>query len=881
MATGLPKRKYLTIIGFFGVAVLLAGAVLFTRPGLPARQAVVERILAEKLGQPVDVRGNVSLDLGNAIGISISEAYFASYNGEDASADRRAFEQIAFDAPYGLLLGQTGGVSNFEISGISFDFARSAQPLSEEETGFPETLVTGLLANPFYENIKFANAAFTYSDAENGWNEKIFIEELKVETPDSREASSLTMRAFLNETPMTLSGSIRKSVTTDALLKADVALHTTSPAFSASLTGVADYSNPIAQFDGLVTTETNSLDALLSAFNIESAIEATGAYKAKLKGPVNELRQNDLTLSLNAASGTRLTVMGDVVPAAKDEAIDLTFSVDLGPPPDQDTDAALALSLTGVAGRLRGSFQQVELLDGKIKTSAAILDLDEIGPISAERIVKNADGTVGLIGLAIKNGPRDAPNLALSGEIGDLVDLRQIQLTGTYAFPTTSLFVPVGQSGEDLGTLTGSLSLDNFNGQFGLKDLTGQVSGTDLFALTYELSVPEFRRIDELAFEVSFSVPDFPPFLSAIGGPDRPGLQPVDFNGRVSLSDSVLAMSGDMISGKSQLKADLSLSEPDTAGNWLLGGTIVSDKLDFTDFQGPVELAGNGISFKKPDVEITVPIEKTLRAELDLLIKQLVSGGKKAGDVKGKLTYEKNRIALAPLSLSYLGGTINGDFGADLSSAPVNLSASGRVEKFRFGQLLRELGQATDFNSTAYLSFDVSGSGASARTLGKTLSGKVSGSLWGGVLPNRLLDLSGLNLVTWLSTGGSGKTSKLVCAVLPFQFKNGTATTETLILETEDVQVVGSGQVNLKADTLKLGFLPRPKRKQLVEIVSPFELEGPIGKPKLTVRDAGAGRAIGEVLSMPLSLLGKIFQGTGPVDETAKPCVLPKTGGPK
>ena len=169
----------------------------------------------------------------------------------------------------------------------------------------------------------------------------------------------------------------------------------------------------------------------------------------------------------------------------------------------------------------------------------------------------------------------------------------------------------------------------------------------------------------------------------------------------------------------------------------------------------------------------------------------------------------------------------------------------------------------------------LTGVATSAMGFAKSMSGSFRGSLWGGTLPGRVIDLTGLNLVSWLFSG-SGANAKLVCAVLPLSFKNGVASTKSLIIETENVQIVGGGTINLKKSAFDLTFVPRAKRKQLVETVSPFELKGPFGDPKLTIRNAGAGRAVGEIVALPLNLLGQIFGGGAPADEKIKPCTLPK-----
>ncbi|CTQ72666.1 hypothetical protein [Roseibium alexandrii] len=118
----------------------------------------------------------------------------------------------------------------------------------------------------------------------------------------------------------------------------------------------------------------------------------------------------------------------------------------------------------------------------------------------------------------------------------------------------------------------------------------------------------------------------------------------------------------------------------------------------------------------------------------------------------------------------------------------------------------------------------------------------------GGHFPDRLIELSGLSVFTWLMSGNAEQGAKLVCAVLPLRFKSGSASGNSIVVETENVQIVGGGSVNFKNGNLDLAFLPRAKKKQLVEIVSPFEIKGNLLDPELIVKDSGAGRAMGEVL---------------------------------
>jgi hypothetical protein len=89
----------------------------------------------------------------------------------------------------------------------------------------------------------------------------------------------------------------------------------------------------------------------------------------------------------------------------------------------------------------------------------------------------------------------------------------------------------------------------------------------------------------------------------------------------------------------------------------------------------------------------------------------------------------------------------------------------------------------------------------------------------------------------------------------------------------------------LKNGTIVLEFVPRAKRPDLVEIVTTFAVRGPLAGPEIVVLSGGgAGRAVAEIVSTPLNILGAVFGAGEAANDNAgseKPCVIPKAGGPK
>jgi hypothetical protein len=177
--------------------------------------------------------------------------------------------------------------------------------------------------------------------------------------------------------------------------------------------------------------------------------------------------------------------------------------------------------------------------------------------------------------------------------------------------------------------------------------------------------------------------------------------------------------------------------------------------------------------------------------------------------------------------------------------------------------VLKELGLDPVVTGTLHASFDLVAAGRSARAAFRSASGSLTASLWGGSIGTARLDLAGLGVPRWLlgRKRPSGR-ANIVCAIVPLKLKNGRATSGSIVIETDDVQVVGHGAIDFRNDTIELIFQPQPKRKDLINIVTPFAIKGKLSSPKIEIQKGGVPiRAVEEVVALPLNLLGLIVKG--------------------
>ncbi len=885
----LPKRfRIFVIIGL----VFLAGAtttvllILKSDLFLPLRQSLVAELIGDSLGHPISINGDVSFAFADNVKISISDAVFVEGKTRNVSG-AEAFKRVSFECAYSCLVGKVKDLGTFQMAGATIivrppTAASSGEEPQEAPAAF--RIPSAFLKSRLSDDFLLSDVQLRYVDEPNGWDEAFDIRTLRFRRPSGSGKTAIAFAGTTNGYDLTLEGEISRGDWKTPLAVLPITIRLEVSGLTSTATGTIDISNPVAIVDLSFNSRSESIGDFLEAAGLAREIEGTGDATGTLSGPLDSLALADLSLSARNEFGDTLDVTGSVGDLVNGSAISLDLRSTLAPlaPRDPDADDAFAIETTGLTLHLSGSRDKLSVSDAHVITNLAVLELGDFGPISVERVVKQPDNRVSLEGIDIRHGPAEAPYLELRGRIGDLLGLEEIHLSGGYHVPTAEAFGLSLDDANALGRLAGEIEISDQDGLLSLRKFTAAVTGTDLLSFDAELSIAHLRRIDAFALETELDIPDLAAYASVFGVTLTHAAPVVAFDGTLTLRDSSFSADGALQAGASKVQIDAKLSEDTDNGLYAATGDIRSAQLDVSDFAGLIELTIKGEHPHLDPVEIAEAVKYKTRMKIGLDIEKLITNKAVAGNVAGTLGYEDLKLSLAPLALTYLGGTIKGDFSADFNKKTPVLSAKGRIEKWRLGRLMREFGLTAPFNSTIYMSFDVNGAAGSAIGLLKSLTGRVTASLWGGEIPTRLIDLTGLNLVTWVFSNTSGKdTSKLVCAVMPLHFKNGRASTTSLIIETENVQIVGGGSVDLRSETMDLSFVPRPKRKQVVDIVSPFSIKGHMGKPNLEVKQAGAGRAIGETLSLPLNLLGRIFGGGGLIDEKAKPCVLPKATGPK
>jgi hypothetical protein len=151
----------------------------------------------------------------------------------------------------------------------------------------------------------------------------------------------------------------------------------------------------------------------------------------------------------------------------------------------------------------------------------------------------------------------------------------------------------------------------------------------------------------------------------------------------------------------------------------------------------------------------------------------------------------------------------------------------------------------------------IDGRGDSVRSVMADANGKLIGVIPNGEIRSAFAELTGVDVAegVGLLFKKPDEKAAIRCGVAQFDVEDGTAHTQNLVLDTQNVLITGGGQVDLGDEKLDLKIQGHPKKLRLVRLRSPIKVEGHLLKPKFAlegghlVKQGGVAAILGTVLT--------------------------------
>ncbi len=235
-----------------------------------------------------------------------------------------------------------------------------------------------------------------------------------------------------------------------------------------------------------------------------------------------------------------------------------------------------------------------------------------------------------------------------------------------------------------------------------------------------------------------------------------------------------------------------------------------------------------------------------------------VEGGSGAlSDLAAHVELSENSLRVDPFAMRYLGGLIDGSIVTQIGEALPPVDIKARVRTLDLSAAFAALGQPAAATGLLNMNFAARGTGRAVAALLASLSGSVTASIHSGRLSNRVVNLAGQSIVSWVFEGTVDGGAPLVCFELSMNLENGVGKLRKLVVETDRVQFVGAGQLDLKTQSVDLTLVPRPKDRELVGTVGPIVIRGPLDAPEVSLaKGSVAGKVVGDTIGQPFRVLG-------------------------
>lgn len=234
-----------------------------------------------------------------------------------------------------------------------------------------------------------------------------------------------------------------------------------------------------------------------------------------------------------------------------------------------------------------------------------------------------------------------------------------------------------------------------------------------------------------------------------------------------------------------------------------------------------------------------------------------------------QFTLDDGVVKIAPAKLGVAGGQVTAQVTLNGRAQPLQGALQAQFAGLKLDRLFPTVEKMRSSLGTIYGQVDLKSSGQSVKALMGDADGSVHLAMAGGRISNMLVELAGLDggeVIKYFVRGD--REIRIRCGMVDLAIQDGVATTRTLLVDTTDSNVLGSGQINFSNEQLGITFNVRPKDASILAFRAPIHLTGSLRKPKIapdtaTLATKGlAALALG-ALNPLLALLPTIETGPG------------------
>ena len=197
------------------------------------------------------------------------------------------------------------------------------------------------------------------------------------------------------------------------------------------------------------------------------------------------------------------------------------------------------------------------------------------------------------------------------------------------------------------------------------------------------------------------------------------------------------------------------------------------------------------------------------------------------------LRLDAGDLRVQKLEAKYRGTKVSANLNVK-AGTPATVAISLLVQSFDLGRFLKETHTSQDVKGQVDFAADLKSQGNSLHRLMANLDGTTGAVIGKGYVP-RFLDLLAQDLSRRVITiwGRHKEAGELNCGVIQFTNKEGIATSDAFLFDTQLAILKGDGEINLATEQLNFVLSPTPKDPSLFSLATKLHVSGSILKPSV------------------------------------------------
>ena len=209
------------------------------------------------------------------------------------------------------------------------------------------------------------------------------------------------------------------------------------------------------------------------------------------------------------------------------------------------------------------------------------------------------------------------------------------------------------------------------------------------------------------------------------------------------------------------------------------------------------------------------------------------------------LHLDQGVMTFTPVSFVLPQGKLTSNIRVDASKDVPEVEIDSRLTQVRLSQFKTKDGEAP-IDGTMMGRAILHGRGKSLHEIGATAAGTLSIVVPHGDIRSAFAELLGINAARGLGLllAKNEEKTGIRCGVADFKAAGGVFAAQDIVIDTDNVLILGKGQVDLGPESLDLTLNGQPKKPRLFRIKSPIQLSGTLEKPKVSLN---AGNTPGQI----------------------------------